>query len=133
MITAVDTSVILDILSASPGHLDSSLSLFRKALGEGSLIACPVVWAEIRPFFDSENEMALTMGKLGVGFDDFGKSAADKAGLIWRAYRKNKGARERVIADFLVGSHALLKADRLLTRDRGYYRGYFENLTLLVP
>jgi predicted nucleic acid-binding protein len=43
------------------------------------------------------------------------------------------GTRERVIADFLIGAHAMAKADRLLTRDRGFYRRYFKDLTVLDP
>ena len=40
---------------------------------------------------------------------------------------------ERVIADFLVGAHAVTGSDRLLTRDRGFYRSYFERLAVLDP
>jgi len=44
-----------------------------------------------------------------------------------------EGRRDRLIADFLVGAHALSRAERLLTRDRGFYRRYFENLSVLDP
>jgi hypothetical protein len=38
-----------------------------------------------------------------------------------------------VIADFLVGAHALEQADRLLTRDRGFHRSAFGGLVIVDP
>lgn len=73
------------------------------------------------------------MERLGVEFDPLTAAAALQASESWRKYRERGGRRDRVIPDFLIGAHALAQADRLLSRDRGFFRTYFPRLRLLDP
>lgn len=131
MITAVDTSVLLDVFVSDPSHVAGSQALIRRAIREGSLVACEVVWAELRPCFDNDESLVRAMQTLGVSFSSVSREAALLAGATWSRYRASGGTRDRMIPDFLIASHAQTTADRFLTRDRGFYRQWFQGLSLL--
>ncbi|MBI1862441.1 MAG: hypothetical protein HYR96_16125, partial [Deltaproteobacteria bacterium] len=80
MITAVDTSILVDILAADPSHLKASKFLLTKCLQEGRIIASAVAWAELRPLFESTGQMAKVMGIMMVDFDPLDEMAANLAG-----------------------------------------------------
>jgi predicted nucleic acid-binding protein len=133
VITAVDTSVLLDVFGADPTFGPASAAALRDCLEAGRVLACEVVWAETGASFATAAEADGALRGLRVDFSALDTPTALAAGMSWRAYRQAGGTRERVIADFLIGAHALACADRLLTRDRGFYRRYFKELRILDP
>jgi predicted nucleic acid-binding protein len=133
LITAVDTSILLDVFGADPSFGPSSAAAVRRCLGEGQLVACEAVWAECAAGLPDAATTLDRLAKLRVNYMALDPATALAAGRMWNLYRSRSGTRERVIADFLIGAHALLQADRLLTRDRGFYRDYFDGLAILDP
>ena len=133
MITAVDTSVLLDVLLADTKLGPGSRDALRGALSQGRLVASDVVWAETAAAFPSSDAATAAMRELTIEYSATTPEAAADAGAAWRVYRASGGKRDRVIADFLIGAHAASHADRLLTRDRGFYRTYFRGLEMIDP
>ena len=133
MITAVDTNVLLDVLGADPRFGPHSRDALRACMMEGTLLACNVVWAELAASTSAHAKLASALKRLGVEFSPLDAAAAEAAGLAWRRFANRGARRGRVVADFLIGAHASHRADRLLTRNRGFYRAYFRGLRLVNP
>jgi len=133
VITAVDTNVLIDIFGADARFGPLSRAALERCSDDGSLVVSDVVWAETVAAFGEPAPASAALSTLGVSFRPLTVDSAATAGAAWRAYRQAGGPRARVVADFLVGAHAQVHADRLLTRDRGFYRRYFTELTVLDP
>jgi len=131
MITAVDTTALLDVLADDPKHADRSEALLAQADEQGSLIISPAAYAELVPQARDREELDGWLHQTGIRVVPFTADHGYTAGVAHAAYRKAGGKRERILADFLIGAHALHEANRLLTRDRGFYRRYFAGLEIL--
>ncbi len=133
MLTALDSSVLLDVVTDSPMHADGSERALRQASREGGLIICESVLAEIRPAFAKNAQVEEFLADWQLRFIPSSRESALLAGELFGVHLARGGKAGRVMADFLIGAHATLHADRLLARDRGYLRDYFKRLKLLTP
>jgi len=133
MITAVDTSVLLDILIDGSSFMAQSEFQLRDFREMSDLIVCEAVIAEIRPVFSNDQHLIDFLQDLQIEFTPSSIKTILLAGSMYAEYISNKGPSKRVLPDFMIGAHALQQADILLARDRGYYCEYFKDLKLVDP
>ncbi len=132
MKTALDSSVILDVLTNDFRWADASEAALKLAFASGQLIVCECVLAEITPVL-VPGDMELFFSDWNILFVPSSRESALLAGEMFTRYLKRGGQAKRVLPDFLIGAHALHSAGRLLARDRGYYRDYFSGLKVIEP
>lgn len=108
MKTAVDSNVLLDVLLPDPTFGPGSLVALEKAAAHGSLLVCEIVVAEVAGQFDRLDDAIAVFERTSLKVVPTEMSTAYAAGKAWREYRRRGGRRDRVVADFMVGAHALL-------------------------
>ena len=126
--TAVDTSVLLDVFLADERHGEQSKEWLRAAYDAGAIIVCDIVYAELTPAFRDRAALDGALREINAKTSPINTAIAHEAGRRWIRYRQAAGPRKRIISDFLIGAHALAAAEAFLTRDRGFHATYFPEL-----
>jgi predicted nucleic acid-binding protein len=137
MITAVDTNVIIALWDKDRSLSASAQQALENAFHSGTLVAAAPVVSEliaapgrseafVNKFFEEtgilvEWELPERVWRLaGRAFRDYAE----------RRHRLRDPGPRRILADFLIGAHAVSVGQRLLTLDTRLYRAAFPSLTL---
>jgi predicted nucleic acid-binding protein len=128
---AVDAPVLVQLLTDGPraGAAEASL---RQALGSGRVVVCDAALATLCASLRNGAEALGALEDMGVHYSAIESKSALRAGEMQRRQRQRSGE-TRPLADFLVGAHALLQCDALITHDAAFHRDYFKGLKLIVP
>jgi predicted nucleic acid-binding protein len=135
--TALDTNVLSALWNADEAVNRIAARALENVQKSGKIVICGVVYAEL----------LAAAGRTEVFVDQF----CEQAGIsveweleekIWRAAgvafqgyaarrKKHRGSEpRRLLADFVIGAHALESGYRLLTADSGMYRASFPRLVI---
>jgi predicted nucleic acid-binding protein len=137
MRTALDTNILSLFWSAEPSGAAIATEL-SKARAEGALVVSAPVFVELSAIpTASVQRVERLLGEMSIAVDfdleeDVWRLAAIRfAEYLVRRRRSGGGSPKRLPADFVIASHAQLKADRLMTRDTNRYKLDFPTLLLV--
>jgi hypothetical protein len=155
VITAVDTNALLALLYDDQ-HADASERELRSAYRDGRVVITPVVYAELSAdgHFETETDLETFLSDFSIGVTEPSREALFVAGEQFREYTQRRpdglqcpscgtersvacpdcgtdlGPRQHVASDFLIGGHATVDADRLVSFDSGFYGTYFPSVSV---
>lgn len=137
MTTAVDTNVVVALWDRDPGLSLAAQNALEAAFRRGNLVAAAPVFAELLAAPGrTEAFVGSFFEETGIAVDwELEERVWRLAGRAFQTYaerrrrHQDRGAR-RILADFLIGAHALSHGYRLLTLDDRIYRASFPTLAI---
>jgi predicted nucleic acid-binding protein len=139
MTTAVDTNVIVALWDRDTKLNSAAQLALDAALGRGGLIIAAPVFAELMacPGRD-EAFVDMFCREAGIAIDwNLDEAIWRTAGRAFQAYaarrrRHGESGPRRILADFVIGAHAVQKGFSLLTLDDRLYRSAFPSLKIVT-
>jgi predicted nucleic acid-binding protein len=140
VITALDTNVIIALWDRDTAFSAAAQNALDRTLQRGGLVVSAAVFAELMAA-PGRAEAFLDAFFRDTGIQvDWGPDERvwRVAGRAFQAYvvrrkKKREPGPRRILADFLIGAHALQSRYDLLTLDDRFYKAAFPDLTVMVP
>jgi predicted nucleic acid-binding protein len=155
VITAVDTNALLALLYDDE-HAEKSETELRRVYKEGRVVITPIVYSELSAdgHFDTASGLDQFLEDFSIQLVEPSREALFQAGEQFQQYTARRpdalqcpscGAertvrcescderlapRQHIAADFLIGGHAVVDCDALVSFDTGFYESYFPDVTV---
>jgi len=139
MTTAIDSNIFIAFWDKNDALNSLAQSALNAAWNRGGLVVAAPVYAELLAFPGrSEAFLDSFLKETGITVDwEMDEAIWRTAGRVFQNYaarrRRHRDSRaRRILADFLIGAHALRGGYRLLTLDSGLYKAAFPRLTVIT-
>ena len=138
MISAIDTNVLVALWDRDDTLNVAAQSALDAAFARGKLVINGAVFAELLAFpRRTESFLNQFLNDTGIAVDwSMDELIWRSAGKAFQSYAKRRRKQRanqprRILADFLIGAHALEKGHSLLTLDERIYRAAFPKLHIV--
>jgi predicted nucleic acid-binding protein len=135
MTTAVDTNVVIALWDQDSSLKLAARTALEDAFRRGNLIVAAPVFAELLAAPGrTEDFVNAFFEDTGIVVDwELGEEVWRSAGKAFRGYSERRRSHlhfgtRHILADFLIGAHAVEHRHRLLTMDERLYRAAFPTL-----
>ena len=139
MSVALDTNVIVEVVAGASDVSKHAVELLREHGVRSRLVICPIVYAELfaHPAWRPE-DVEEFLRETGVAVDwELSPTIWARAGDAFARYAKRRRRHEiktiprRLLADFVIGSHAV-EVGMLMTGDTEFFRKNFPELRVIA-
>jgi len=138
MTSAIDTNVVVSLWDRDPALNLAAQGALDAALARGGLLVAAPVFAELMACPGRDQAFLNTFFReAGIAIDwNLDEAIWRTAGEAFQAHaarRRRQGVAgpRRILADFVIGAHALRRAYALLTLDDRFYRVAFRGLEIM--
>ena len=129
----IDTNVLVDVLEDDPRWAEWSIRQLRAQSQAHALTINPIIYAELSSAFSTLEALDAVIERLRLEWRELSRPALFLAGKAFAQYRRKRGTKSNVLADFFIGAHAAVAGCAILTRDARRYRAYFPSVPVITP